>query len=117
MKKFLTFCLLFFMITPLYSQQLAVELFKKLPNDLDARVNEPRKDQNGDVCAIIKVVTTETGFSFDSGQIGIVKTVQKPAEIWVYVPFGKEWFGYSTRRLKENPRMATHIIKALFIRG
>lgn len=35
----------------------------------------------------------------------------------VYVPFGKEWFGYSTRRLKENPKMATHIIKALFIRG
>ena len=32
----------------------------------------------------------------------------------VYVPFGKEWFGYSTRRLKENPKMVTHIIKALF---
>jgi len=35
----------------------------------------------------------------------------------VYVPFGKEWFGYSTRRLKENPKMASHIIKALFVRG
>ena len=35
----------------------------------------------------------------------------------VYVPFGKEWFGYSTRRLKENPKMATLIIKALFWRG
>jgi proline dehydrogenase len=35
----------------------------------------------------------------------------------VYVPFGKDWFGYSTRRLKENPKMASHIIKALFIRG
>ncbi len=35
----------------------------------------------------------------------------------VYVPFGKEWFGYSTRRLKENPGMATHLIKALFIKG
>lgn len=35
----------------------------------------------------------------------------------VYVPFGKKWFGYSTRRLKENPKMATHIIKALFVRG
>ena len=34
----------------------------------------------------------------------------------VYVPFGKEWFGYSTRRLKENPKMATHIIKALFVK-
>ncbi len=35
----------------------------------------------------------------------------------VYVPFGKEWFGYSTRRLKENPKMASQIIKALFARG
>jgi proline dehydrogenase len=35
----------------------------------------------------------------------------------VYVPFGKDWFGYSTRRLKENPKMATHILKALFFRG
>ena len=25
----------------------------------------------------------------------------------VYVPFGKQWFGYSTRRLKENPKMAS----------
>jgi proline dehydrogenase len=35
----------------------------------------------------------------------------------VYVPFGKEWFGYSTRRLKENPKMASHIIKAIFLKG
>ncbi len=35
----------------------------------------------------------------------------------VYVPYGSQWFGYSTRRLKENPKMAQHIIKALFIRG
>jgi len=35
----------------------------------------------------------------------------------VYVPFGKEWFGYCTRRLKENPKMASYIIKALFVKG
>ena len=35
----------------------------------------------------------------------------------VYVPYGKEWFAYSTRRLKENPKMAMLIIKALFFRG
>ena len=43
--------------------------------------------------------------------------VDKGHAMRVYVPFGKEWFGYSTRRLKENPKMATHIIKALFVRG
>lgn len=35
----------------------------------------------------------------------------------VYVPFGKQWYGYSTRRLKENPKMASHIIKAIFYKG
>ena len=35
----------------------------------------------------------------------------------VYVPFGTKWFGYSTRRLKENPKMASHIIKAIFVKG
>lgn len=42
--------------------------------------------------------------------------VDKGHSMRVYVPFGRDWFGYSTRRLKENPKMATHIIKALFIR-
>ena len=35
----------------------------------------------------------------------------------VYVPFGKQWFGYCTRRLKENPQMAGVILKALFKKG
>ena len=29
----------------------------------------------------------------------------------VYVPFGTQWFGYSTRRLKENPAIAGHILR------
>ena len=35
----------------------------------------------------------------------------------IYVPYGEKWFGYSTRRLKENPKMASHIIKAIFYKG
>lgn len=35
----------------------------------------------------------------------------------VYVPFGKDWYGYSTRRLKENPKMAWQITKAIFIKN
>lgn len=35
----------------------------------------------------------------------------------VYVPYGENWFGYSTRRLKENPKMASLIIKGLFYKG
>lgn len=43
--------------------------------------------------------------------------VSKGHTMRVYVPYGKQWFGYSTRRLKENPKMASLIIKALFFRG
>lgn len=43
--------------------------------------------------------------------------VKQGYKMRVYVPFGQDWFGYSTRRLKENPEMATHILKALFFRG
>jgi proline dehydrogenase len=32
----------------------------------------------------------------------------------VYVPFGTEWYAYSTRRLKENPEIAGHILRNLF---
>ncbi len=32
----------------------------------------------------------------------------------LYVPFGEKWYAYSIRRLKENPEMAGHIIKAFF---
>jgi len=31
----------------------------------------------------------------------------------VYVPFGEDWYGYSSRRLKENPEMAGMIAKAV----
>ncbi|MGE5313270.1 MAG: proline dehydrogenase family protein [Acidobacteriota bacterium] len=32
----------------------------------------------------------------------------------VYTPFGKDWYGYSVRRLKENPEVAGHVFKAIF---
>jgi proline dehydrogenase len=31
----------------------------------------------------------------------------------VYVPYGHDWFGYSTRRIKENPRIAGYILAAM----
>jgi len=43
--------------------------------------------------------------------------VEKGYQMRVYVPYGEQWFAYSTRRLKENPKMTWLIIKALFVRG
>jgi len=42
--------------------------------------------------------------------------VDRGHRIRVYVPYGKQWFTYSTRRLKENPNMVWYILKAIFVR-
>ena len=70
----------------LNAQELNVESFQILENDMDARTNYSKDDLNGKKAAIIKVVTTETGFTFDTGTTGIVAIEQKVGEIWVYVP-------------------------------
>jgi len=35
----------------------------------------------------------------------------------VYVPFGGNWYAYSVRRLRENPQIAGHVLKALVRNG
>jgi proline dehydrogenase len=37
--------------------------------------------------------------------------------IRVYVPYGPEWYDYSLRRLRENPRIAMHVVRAMFGRS
>ncbi len=43
--------------------------------------------------------------------------VAKGHPLRVYVPYGTEWYEYSKRRLRENPEVAGHIVKAMFRRG
>ena len=35
----------------------------------------------------------------------------------IYIPFGKKWYEYSLRRLKENPNIAGNIIKGVLTFG
>ena len=32
----------------------------------------------------------------------------------IYIPYGKDWYGYSVRRLNENPSIAGYVLKAMF---
>jgi len=72
----------------LYGQQIAVKSFKALPFDVTARIDAPVLDKDGKKCALIKVVTSETGFAFEGGSLGVMETKQRIGEIWVYVPRG-----------------------------
>lgn len=76
-----------------HSQSISVSSFKLLDSDLTANTaGTMEQDQNGEVAALIKVVTTQTGFAFDGGAMGIVKTKQTPGEI----------LGLCAQRLEEN---------------
>ncbi|MBQ8423910.1 MAG: SUMF1/EgtB/PvdO family nonheme iron enzyme [Coprobacter sp.] len=70
------------------AQELAVESFRLLENEISANIAGPNRriDQNGEVAALIKVQTTETGFVFEGGLLGIVDTKQDVGEIYVWVP-------------------------------
>lgn len=39
------------------------------------------------------------------------------ARLRVYVPFGQDWYAYSMRRLRENPTIARHVLKAMVTKG
>jgi proline dehydrogenase len=45
------------------------------------------------------------------------KLVGDGHKVRLYVPFGEHWYGYSTRRFKENPEIAGYVFKALFKRN
>jgi len=54
--------------------------------------------------------------------LGVARTmrthlVEKGHPLRVYVPFGVRWYDYSMRRLRENPQIAGHLVRNLFIRG
>lgn len=78
------FCFICFFAS---AQNISVNTFKALPMDLTASSLEGKRvDQNGEVAALIKIVTTQTGFTFEGGTLGIVDTKQTSGEVWVWVP-------------------------------
>ena len=83
-KLFITIILLLSAALVSNAQELGVVSFEKLPNDMAARVNNVR-DVNGDLCALLKIETSATGFHF---QGFVEKTEQQVGEIYVYVSPG-----------------------------
>jgi proline dehydrogenase len=45
------------------------------------------------------------------------RLVRDDHKVRLYVPYGEHWYGYSTRRFKENPEVAGYVFKALFKRN
>ncbi|MCA9665523.1 MAG: proline dehydrogenase family protein, partial [Myxococcales bacterium] len=43
--------------------------------------------------------------------------IERGHRLRVYVPYGEDWYAYSLRRLRENPTVARHVMRAFFKRG
>ena len=88
--RFLTFTLWLCLASLLSAQNISVSSFKLDPNDLTANLEGTTVyDQNGQKCALIRIQTTQKGFSFDVGSLGVQKVDDnKVGEIWLYVPEG-----------------------------
>jgi formylglycine-generating enzyme required for sulfatase activity len=85
-RTFLFFIAVFFSIN--LSAQIAVKSFRVLQSDQTARITDPVIDQNGEKCALIKVVATTQGLLFEGGMLGVMKREWKNGEYWVYIPHG-----------------------------
>lgn len=69
--------------------EMSVRQFYLAETDLDANTaGTMMYDQNGEVCAIIKLETSLDGFSFDVGSLGVRDVKRVGGELWIYVPFG-----------------------------
>lgn len=89
LKRLYVICLCLFCAVATYSQNISVASFKMDENDITANMEGTMVyDQNGEKCALIRIQTTQTGFTFDVGALGVRDVVQKTGEIWLYVPYG-----------------------------
>ncbi|RGS36093.1 PEGA domain-containing protein [Bacteroides cellulosilyticus] len=87
--KLLLVISLFFAATATKAQnKIQVTSFNRMETDVTARITAPQRDQNGEVCALIRIVTTEKDLMFEPDALGIVSRENKPGEIWLYIPRG-----------------------------
>lgn len=83
--------LLFLFLSPLTAEaqnKIQVTSFHRMETDVTARVTAPKTDQNGEVCALIRIVTTAKDLMFEADALGIAARENKTGEIWLYIPHG-----------------------------
>ena len=87
--KLLLVISLFFAATATEAQnKIQATSFNRMETDVTARITAPQRDQNGEVCALIRIVTIEKDLMFEPDALGIVSRENKPGEIWLYIPRG-----------------------------
>lgn len=84
MKRIVLICIFIFNILVTFADGLTVISFTKSVTDLSARTN-PRLDNSGNNCSLIKVLFSESGLYFEGDIIGNVRYEYESSTYWVYV--------------------------------
>ena len=96
----LTLSVLFLSLIPFGAQAqktMDVSDFKIMENDLMARVTKPVRDNDeGKLCALIKVYSPMEELEARPDALGIVKSERHGSEFWYYVPYGARSMSFSS---------------------
>lgn len=94
-KSLFTIFFLFLCSLISWGQNIRVESFNRLDNDITARTSVVL-DANDDECALIKMVTTDTDYNVDGY---IKRRDDRVGELWFYVPQGTKQIVIRHKRL------------------
>ena len=106
------------------SQGLRIYALVELADDRSTTVNRFRRQIGADEALLEAAEATvrELGVPKDRYEFQMLLGVReklrdgllaKGHPVRIYVPFGRAWYGYSVRRLRENPAIAGHVFRAL----
>ena len=99
MKRILAYLLFLSLGCTLSAQSISITGFSLLETDFSAMNRDTRRlDRNGEPCALLRIETTETGFTFDGGLIGVTDVSYHKGEVWVYMPRGARKLSVSHSR-------------------
>lgn len=99
-KRLKQFCVMLialwsFAIMASAQSTLDVSSFTRQDQDLTARVTKPVRDNDeGKLCALIRVETTLSDLDFRADALGIVAKEKHAGEYWIYVPYGAKMISF-----------------------
>lgn len=106
MKKFITL-IMCLCSTIVWAQEnkIVIKSFEYNETDVTANIGENIVlDNDGEKCALLRIETTQTGFEFDVGRLGVQRVAYKTAEVWVYVPQGVRFITIRHKQLGQSEK-------------
>lgn len=89
MKRIITIIASMILCVPVHAQKISVAQFREAPDDFSAAARETRRaDLSGEACALVKISTKQSGFSFDAGIECISDIKYMEPGVWLYLTAG-----------------------------